>query len=89
MTERARFEPRFTLSLVYLFGFFFLFCLLFAAPALFEVWREVPPGPEQQAAAERAARAALGGRVLPAFVAALLTVAGLTYANALPGMRRR
>jgi hypothetical protein len=89
MPPRARFEPRFSLSLMYVFACFFLYALLLAAPALLEVWRSVPAGPEQQAAAERAAREAVSGRLVFAFLAALVTVAGLAYWNALPGMRRR
>lgn len=88
MPERARFEPRFTLSILYLFAFFFFYCSAFAAPALFEVLRSVPPGPEQEAAAERAAREALQGRIVPALIAAVITAAGLIWAGALPGMRR-
>ena len=49
------FQPRFTLGLVYLFGFFFLYCLLLIAPSLLEVAQTVPPGPEQQEAAQKVA----------------------------------
>jgi hypothetical protein len=88
MAARARFQPRFTLTLLYLFLLFYLYMRVIAAPALFEVWRSVPPGPAQDAAADAAARAALQGRVWIAFVAALVSVALLAYANVLPGIRR-
>jgi len=87
MAARARFEPRSTLGLLYFFACFFLYCLLLAAPALFEVARSMPPGPEQQEAARRAAQEALRGRLPVALLAALLTVGALAWARALPGMR--
>jgi hypothetical protein len=89
MPTRARFEPRFTLSLVYLFGLAFVYSKLLAAPALLEVFRRLPPGPERDAAADAATREALQGRLWMALAAALVTVAALSWANALPGLRRR
>jgi len=50
------FRPRFTLSLLYLFGFFLLYCLLFVAPELYEVMQNVPTGPEQEQAPSNQSR---------------------------------
>jgi hypothetical protein len=83
------FEPRFTLGILYLFGFFFVYCLLLVSPALLEVLRSVPPGPEQEEAARGAAREAVQPRLWIAVVAsALSTVLGAHY-RVLPGMRSR
>jgi len=87
--RRASFQPRFTLGLLYVAGFFFVFCLLAAAPALFEVWRDVPAGPEQQAEAERVARETVQPRLLLALVLAALATAAGIGARVLPGYRRR
>jgi ABC-type sulfate transport system permease component len=81
------FQPRFTLSILYVFVFFFLFCLMIVAPALYEVWQAMPPGPEQEAAAERAARAAMGSRSYVALFAAVAVTAVGAYARVLPGLR--
>ncbi len=81
------FRPRFTVGLLYVFALFFLFCLMIIAPALYEVWQTVPPGPEQEAAAERAARAAMAGRLHVTFVAAMIVTAVGGYAGTLPGLR--
>jgi hypothetical protein len=83
------FRPQFTLSLLYVFAFFFLFCLMIVAPALYEVWQTMPPGPEQEAAAERAARTAMGSRSYVALFAAVAVTAVGAYARALPGLRTR
>jgi hypothetical protein len=81
------FQPRFTLGLLYLFGFFFLFCMLSIAPALIEVLDRVPAGPEQQLAAEQVAREVIRPRLWFAFgLAAIATVAGAHY-RLLPGFR--
>jgi hypothetical protein len=58
-----------------------------ALPALWDVLHSMPPGPEQQAAAEQAAREAVRGRLLPAFLLALASlVAGIRF-QVLPGLR--
>jgi len=80
-------RPFFTLALVYVFGFFFLYLLVLVAPALLEVMRSMPPGPEQQQAAERAAHAAAQGRVTLALLLSLLTVALGVWSRKLPGLR--
>ena len=82
------FQPRFTLSLLYLFGFFLLYCLLFVAPDLYEVMQNVPTGPEQQQAAQEAARQAIRPRLPYALAAALATTVVAGRAGWLPGLRR-
>ena len=82
------FRPRFTLTILYLAGFFLLYCVALAAPVLLEVARSVPPGPEQQAASFDAARAAMGPRLPIALAAAVATTALGIVARVLPGLRR-
>ena len=82
---RATFQPRFTIGLLYVVAFFLLYCLLLAAPALIEVANSVPPGPEQQEAATRAAKEAVQSRLWIAGVAALVTMAIGIRAGVLPG----
>jgi TctA family transporter len=81
------FQPRFTIGLIYLVLFFALYCLLLAAPALIEVANTVPPGPEQQEAAERAAKEAVQSRLWMAGLAALVTTALGIRTGVLPGTR--
>ena len=85
--SRARFQPRFALTLVYLGAFFLGYCLLLIAPELIEVARTVAPGPEQQEQARRVAYATVRPRLPIALAAALVTTALLAYAKRLPGMR--
>ena len=82
---RATFQPRFTIGLSYGVAFFLLYCLLLAAPVLIEVANSVPPGPEQQEAAARAAKEAVQSRLWIAGVAALATTAMGIRAGVLPG----
>lgn len=82
------FRPSFTLGLVYLVGFFFLFALLFIMPELLTVLRDVPAGPEQEAVAQQVAREAAGPRLVWALLAAVSSVALGSYLEVLPGMRR-
>ena len=84
----AVFRPRFTLTILYFAGFFLLYAGALVAPALLEVARSVPPGPEQQAASFDAARAALTARFPIALVAALATLALGIFARVRPGQRR-
>ena len=85
----ATFEPRFTLSILYLFGFFFVYCLLLVSPALLEVMQTVPAGPEQEEAARRVAHEVVQPRLWIAVVlSALTTILGAHY-RVLPGMRSR
>ena len=81
------FQPRFTLGLVYLFGFFFLYCMILIAPSLNAVMETLPVGPELQQAAEEVAREAIRPRLWIAFgLSAITTVAGAHY-RLLPGFR--
>lgn len=84
---RAVLRPRFTLAMLYLFGFFFLFCLILVAPALWEVLVSMPPGPEQEAAAREAAREAARGRLTMAFALATAATGIGMYRGWLPGTR--
>ena len=85
----ATFQPRFTLSILYLFGFFFLYCLLLIAPSLLEVLQTVPPGLEQQDAAQQVAHEVVRPRLwIAAVLSALTTVLGAHY-RILPGLQSR
>jgi hypothetical protein len=80
-------RPRFTLLMLYLFAFFFAFCLILVAPALWEVLRSMPPGPEQEAAAKQAAQRAASGKLLMAFFLATAATGIAGYRGWLPGAR--
>lgn len=89
----AAFRPRFTLTLVYLLGFFLLYAMAFALPDLIVGARELGPGtgdltPEEQAQAREIARRALGGgKLLIAVAASILTVGFALWRRLLPGVR--
>jgi ABC-type sulfate transport system permease component len=90
-TRPATFQPRFTLSLLYLFGLFFVYCLLLVAPELSRIVEPAAPGQEEavkQAAAE-VARQALRPRLPYAFAAAVLTLLLGSHYGFLPGLRPR
>jgi len=76
-------------SLIYLFGFFFVYCLALIAPALYEVAQTVPVGPEQQEAAKQAAQQAVQPRLAIAVAASVLTTTLGAYFKLLPGLRER
>ena len=83
----ATFQPRFTVGILYLIVFFGIYCLLLVAPALWEVLREIPTGPEQQVAAETAAREVGSLRLwLAAGLSGVTTTLGAHY-RVLPGLR--
>jgi len=82
------FQPRFTLTLLYFFAFFFAFCFVLVAPELWRVLDTVPHGPGQEAIAHEAARNALRPRLGVALgLAALATGVGI-WTRKLPGLRR-
>jgi len=89
----AAFRPRFTLTLVYLLGFFLLYAMAFALPDLIAGAGELGPGPgelspEEEARARDIARTALGGgRLLIAVGASILTVGFALWRRVLPGVR--
>jgi hypothetical protein len=88
---RPTFRPRFTLMLLYLAFFFFLFAMLFALPSLLEAARNLGPGEltaEELARGKDAARAALaGGRLVVALCLAVVATGLGSYARVLPGLR--
>ena len=87
------FRPRFTLMLLYLVGFFFLYALLFALPDLIEAAASLPPGGEEaspedlERASEVAANALRGGKIQLALLASIVTVGLSAWKGALPGLR--
>jgi len=84
------FQPRFTLGLFYLFGFFLLYCLLLVAPLLWSMAEPATPGQQEertQAVAE-ATRQAIRPKLPIALLAALATTALGARARVLPGLRR-
>ena len=84
---RATFQPRFTLSLLYLFAFFAVYCLLLVSPTLFEVAQTVPPGPEQQAIVEQAVKEGMQPRLWVAVVLSAVTTTMGAHYRLLPGLR--
>lgn len=76
------------MGLLYLAGFFLLYCLCFAAPTLQEILRTTPPGPEQERIAQEAVRLAIRPKLPIALLAALITTALGTYSGVLPGTKR-
>jgi len=76
-------------SLIYLFGFFFLYCLVMIAPALYEVAQTLPPGPEQEEAAKQAAQQAIQPRLAIAIAASVFTTTLGAHFKILPGLRPR
>jgi hypothetical protein len=87
------FRPRFTLTILYLAFFFFLFGLLFALPELLQEARDLGPGPdeltpEELARARDTVREALkGGRLFVALGLAVIATGLGSYARLLPGLR--
>jgi len=86
---RTGFQPRFTLSILYLFGFFFLYCLLLVSPSLIDVMRNVPTGPEQQEIAKEVVRASVRPRLWIAMLLSALTTTLGAHFGVLPGLRER
>ncbi len=83
------FQPRFTLMLLYLALFFFLFAFLLILPDLLDVLASMPPGPDQERAATEVARRAMAGKTIPVFLMALAAAGVGAYYRVLPGMRPR
>ena len=90
--RRAAFQPRFTLGLLYLCGFFFVYALLIVAPPLWELWQSLPPGAEADEEALARASELARERVRPylaiALAAALVTTALGSWTGLLPGTGR-
>jgi hypothetical protein len=90
--HRAQFRPRFTLMVIYFALFFLAFALLLALPGLLEAFRSLPAGegplsPQELELARDAARQALQGRLVFAFVGAALAIGIGVWQRALPGLR--
>ncbi len=75
------------MSLIYLFGFFFLYCMLLIAPALWEVLQTLPTGPEQEEAAKQAAQQVIQPRLAIAITASVVTTTLGAHFKVLPGLR--
>jgi hypothetical protein len=87
--DEPTFQPRISLGIVYTIVLFFVYCLLFTAPALYEVLNSMPPGPEQEEMAKQVARQVVRPRLPLAFGAGALTTLLGVYLRVLPGFRRR
>ena len=84
------FRPRFTLTLLYIAGFFLLYSLLFVAPDLAPLLGVEGQGlpPEQlQERARQVAQHAMRGKVILALAASIATVGLAAWRRVLPGMR--
>jgi hypothetical protein len=92
-TRPPPFRPSFTLTLLYVAGFFFFYAMLFALPDLIGELRQLEPSsgpltPEELERARQVSRQALsGGKVLVALLAALATAGIGIWRHALPGVR--
>jgi hypothetical protein len=84
------FRPRFTLTLLYIAGFFLLYALLFVAPDLAPLLgaegQSLPPE-QLQERARQVAQQAMRGKVLLALAASIATVGLAAWRRVLPGMR--
>ena len=78
------FRPRFSIGLVYLVAFFFLFSFLQVLPELIALL-EMSPGPDQELAAREAAKAATNP--LASLLLAVFSTALGSYYRVLPGMK--
>ncbi len=90
--SKVRFRPNFTLSILYLIGFFALFSFLFLMPPLIEFADSLPSGiSEDEAVAMRNEFASKKlGPLLGWMLVAATTVTGLgIYAGILPGTKRK
>jgi hypothetical protein len=87
--DAPSFQPRISLGIVYTLVLFFVYCLLFTAPALYEVLVSMPPGPEQEEMAKQVARQIVRPRLPLAFGAGALTTVLGVYLGVLPGYRSR
>jgi hypothetical protein len=92
-TSRRRpepFRPRFTIMILYLAFFFFLFGMLLAVPDLMEVIQHAGTLPEAElrARSEQITQRSLGGgRIYLALAAAAVSVGLGAWQRALPGLR--
>ncbi len=89
MAERARFEPRFTLVILYFFGALVVWGILLSAPEMMQAWNELPPEADPAEAGREAVRGALRGRMLTVALAAVISLGALIWLGVLPGLRRK
>jgi hypothetical protein len=89
MAQEAKFEPRFTLVIVYFFVSFMVWGLLLAAPEMLEAWGELPPNADPAEAGREVVRDALRGRMFTAGLAAVVSMGALIWLDVLPGLRRK
>jgi hypothetical protein len=87
----STFQPRFTLSLFYLVGFFFAFALILVVPQLLDAFQQLPPGTEEEqlAVAREVASEAIRPRLWLAIAASVAATALGIHFDVLPGMRNR
>lgn len=87
MAEPVRFQPRFTVAILYFAAFLLFYWLLLAAPDLIDaLGSPLAPDAGPEVLGEMV-RKALAGRLRLALLAALITLGGLAWARVLPGMR--
>jgi|GEM_PF-2377956 len=89
-TRALPFRPRFTIMLLWLVFFYFLFALLLGLPSLLEAVRTLPPGghsasPEDLARAAAIMRRVLAGKLPLCLGASVVVVGLLSWRGALPG----
>ena len=90
---RASFTPRFSLSLIYLFGFFSLYCVLLLAPVFYDALQSLPEyaGPEAEQALTDAlgesVKRALEKRLWISVAASVFTTVLGAHFRILPGLR--
>ena len=89
MAERARFEPRFTLILVYFFAFVVAWGLVLAGPEIAAGLRALPPDTDPAAAGRETVRQALDGRIPSVVGAAVVSMGALLWLRVLPGLKPR
>jgi hypothetical protein len=89
MAERARFEPRFTLILVYFVAFVIAWGLALSAPEIAAGFRELPPGADPAEAGRATVQRALDGRIPTAVGAAVISMGALLWLRVLPGLKPR
>lgn len=89
MASEAKFEPRFTLVIVYFFVALLVWGLLLAGPEMLEAWGELPPDADPAEAGREAVRNALRGRMPTAALAAVISMGALIWLDVLPGLRRK
>ena len=73
------FRPHFSLSLLYIAGFFAFFALLLILPEMLDAVAELPPGADAELEGAQLAQRIAGPRLLAAFFLAVITFGGGAY----------